>query len=141
MIWPFFITAGSWMYHYLFSLLRLGSLLSLGMLALVLFAAAPTVPVRHVVLFETVPVQRQVDQIGGKVDALDKRVNDLEALQMETALAKIQQSLDDQRYLVFGIGVVVLLNGFEKLFTFLAPIPNRKRSLERKPSALVDEEE
>jgi hypothetical protein len=131
MIWPFFLTAGAMVYHYSYALLKLSSLLGLGLLALVLLSLSPTVPIRHVVFFETsqVPVQRQIDQTEGRVEALDKRVSSIEALQLEVAIAKLQTSLDDQRYLVFGIGVVVLLTGIEKLFTFLTPpVTNRRRS-------------
>ena len=144
MIWPLVVSLGSALYHYTCAVLRLSNLVGLCMLGLVLLAQVPYPLVPKRIIYpddgSRVTVQRQVDQAAGRVTSLEKRMDDLEALQIGTSLARLQQSLDDQRYLVFGIGVVVLLNGLEKLFSFLTPVSNRKRGSERRQPVTEEEE-
>jgi len=101
-------------------LIRTLKLMSVGGLALVMLLQGPPALTKKNSTFEDEMVlQRQIDQNSAKLQAVQKDVEDLKALHVEAQLAKIDQIVEDDHKLLWGLAFVVILSGFETLLRYV----------------------
>ena len=73
---------------------------------------------------DTSSLQRQLDHNSGRLDAVEKRVDNMESMHVEAHLARIEQIMDDQQKILITISIAVFLNGVGTLARWL---PGRKK--------------